>query len=1254
MYRWLGQAAGWLRELLSQQAWLDAWQPTIVQTPDWALLVSGPATLLMLALALLLGRPRQRTNAKTIPLPAQTQARQAGAPRVAPEPKSSRGPMPEKKLVATKSLTPRARAATADDEDDDRSVRVFVSSTFLDMQIERDELVTKVFPALRAKYRARGVEVFEVDLRWGITREQQERGETLPTLLAEIDRCRPYFIGLLGDRYGWVPPAAALTDKLKADYPSIAAAAGESVTAMEITYAVLTNLETAASALFFERDENWDWLATLGDADRTAANEEPDAARAKLVELKTMIRRSARVEAYARPEDVTEKVTAALDALLDERFPEVGAPDAFEQTARLHRAYARERRGLHVGADDYVRKLDRWMDTKDAPPLLITGASGGGKSTLVANWLHAWRKERPSDIVFEHYLGASRDSADPMLIMQRLWEHLNRATEQSIDLPGNDAALMDMSAALAQRLAQARLHGEHRGANLLIALDGLDKLSSEQNLRWLPITPGVHWLASSLPGEAQTAALARGFEPLDVKPLSEHEQRDFIAGTLARWRRELEPQHIARILQPAAATLAGSPLYLKTVLEELRVSADNARLTDRLEDYRGARDMPDLFNRVLKRLEGDCEPGLVAKALPLIWASRAGLEETEILAITGASPLAWATLRNGLGDGLRDQLGRVAFGHEFLRQAVAARYLNSDEQKRLSHASLADHFEMRAADERQAEELPYQLRSSEAWDRLEALLLDLDRFHLLHGGRDSVLWSYWLPLKERGRDPERLLCHALTSRCGDVERWSLEDNQLASMLADFLRFSGFSGQPSVHLAEKRVASLHRLFRFDAITAAATIHLASLLEQSDRFAEAEEIYRDALDTIERGIAEPDNVATSFALSHLAALLAKTERFAEAETLLRRALAIDEENFGPDHEQVATGLNNLAVLYGDTNRHADAEPLLRRALAINEKCFGPENPEVATNLNNLATLYLATNRDAEAERLLRRALAISEKSFGPQHPKVATDLNNLAVCYVQTERVGEAEPLLRRALKIWEMSFGSNHSNVASAYDNLAELLRSADRFADAEPLYRQAIEIYEQAFGSKHPKVALRLNHFAQLLREVDRDAEAEPLLRRVLAIDEETLGAEHLNVAGDLNNLAALLMDANRLTEAEPLLRRALAIAEKSGVHDTHVATGLHNLATILRATGRLAEAEPLLHRALIIDEASFGPEHPGVAIRLNNLAVLLAAANRHAEAEPLCRRSLAIMRASFGADHPQTRTTAHIHEACIRALRGD
>jgi hypothetical protein len=90
-----------------------------------------------------------------------------------------------------------------------RAIRVFLSSTFRDFSAERDLLVRQVFPALRAKLAERFVDLVDVDLRWGITEEEAERGEVLPICLAEIDRSRPFFIGLLGERYGWIPPSNA-------------------------------------------------------------------------------------------------------------------------------------------------------------------------------------------------------------------------------------------------------------------------------------------------------------------------------------------------------------------------------------------------------------------------------------------------------------------------------------------------------------------------------------------------------------------------------------------------------------------------------------------------------------------------------------------------------------------------------------------------------------------------------------------------------------------------------------------------------------------------------------------------------------------------------------------------------------------------------------------------------------------------------------------------------------------------------------
>ncbi|HEX5720040.1 MAG TPA: tetratricopeptide repeat protein, partial [Thermoanaerobaculia bacterium] len=124
---------------------------------------------------------------------------------------------------------------------------------------------------------------------------------------------------------------------------------------------------------------------------------------------------------------------------------------------------------------------------------------------------------------------------------------------------------------------------------------------------------------------------------------------------------------------------------------------------------------------------------------------------------------------------------------------------------------------------------------------------------------------------------------------------------------------------------------------------------------------------------------------------------------------------------------------------------------------------------------------------------------------------------------------------------------------------------------------------------------------------------------------------------GRLMSQLGLYLDARGLyAEAEPLYRRSLAIDEASfGSDHPNVAIRLNNLAQLLQNTNRLSEAEPLMRRALDIDEASFGSDHPDVAIDLHNLAWLLKITNRLSEAEPLMRRVLAVDEASLGSKHP-------------------
>ena len=84
-------------------------------------------------------------------------------------------------------------------------LRLFISSTFRDMQEEREHLVKKIFPEIRALCRERGIAFTEIDLRWGLTDEHVVLGQVIRACLEEIDKCRPYFIGLVGERYGWAP-----------------------------------------------------------------------------------------------------------------------------------------------------------------------------------------------------------------------------------------------------------------------------------------------------------------------------------------------------------------------------------------------------------------------------------------------------------------------------------------------------------------------------------------------------------------------------------------------------------------------------------------------------------------------------------------------------------------------------------------------------------------------------------------------------------------------------------------------------------------------------------------------------------------------------------------------------------------------------------------------------------------------------------------------------------------------------------------
>lgn len=545
-----------------------------------------------------------------------------------------------------------------------RIVRVFISSTFRDMQEERDMLVKKVFPELRRRCRERGVEFVEVDLRWGVTEEQANRGEVLPICLAEIDNCRPYFVSLLGERYGWVPDRIA--EELLETQPWLAEHTEQSVTALEILHGVLNNPRMAQRAFFYFRDPRF--VETQPPDRQQDFTAESPASAEKLRRLKERIRTSglALREHYPTPEAVGNLMLADLWTAIDQEYPEGSTPEPLDRDAAEHEAFAESRAKVYVGRQEYFARLDRQVDSED-PPLVVLGESGVGKSALLANWMQHYRQAHPDAFVLVHFIGSTPQSADYTAILRRIMGELKRRYDLPQEIP-NTAE--ELRAAFPNWLSMASVK-----ARFVLVLDALNQLEDRDNapdLVWLPefFPPEVRVILSTLPGRALEALQRRGWPTFTVAGLRADERTQVIREYLWQYRKRLSDERVERI---AAAAQAANPLFLRALLEELRVFGRHEELDRHIVHYLQAPTVPDLYQRILARWERDYEgdSDLVGGALSLLWAARRGLLESELLAILGTAgqPLSravWSPFYLAAQDSPVSRSGLLGFFHDWV------------------------------------------------------------------------------------------------------------------------------------------------------------------------------------------------------------------------------------------------------------------------------------------------------------------------------------------------------------------------------------------------------------------------------------------------------------------------------------------------------------------------------------------------------------------------------------------------------------
>ena len=898
-----------------------------------------------------------------------------------------------------------------------RTVRVFLSSTFRDFTEERHLLVTRVFPELRRKCRERQVELVDVDLRWGILDEEAKQGKVLPICLAEIDRARPYFIGFLGERYGWVPEAEQYDISLLIEQPWLDEhRGGKSVTELEILHGVLNNPKMAGQAFFCFRDPAY--AAAQGGVYLA----EGPVEQARLVTLKERIRQSSFpvLENYASPEELAERVREDLWKLIDEVYPESEVPDALTRERVTHEAYGASRRRLYLGGERYFAALDTAMAAEAFRPVLIRGQSGGGKSALLANWVGGWSERHPGTEIIVHHLGCEADAADPVRMVVRLMREISRLTSDEFK-PESDAE--KQLEELPQWLGLASAWAQRTGRELLLVLDGLDKVSAFAHLRWFPgfLPQGVKLVASCLDGENLAAARARlEWTELEVEPFTPQEQITFIKRYLGRYRKELTEGQSRMLL---AHPLSGNPLFLLTVLEELRVFGVHEQLESRLHALLSpppgkatdeAPTVDDVFEHVLARIEEDLWRSGVQSAMESIWASRGGLYQDELLAIAGIAPATWAAMANALDEALYESGGRIQFAHDYLRKAVEDRYGLTGEEKRLRHRRLAEWFAAREVDERVASELTWQWREAEVREELVACLVDKKIFEHQVRRDEYELLAYWL---WTGEDIEAAYEAAWS---GWVAELGVEKAiKLPRKLAGFLKTAGKYWKFPENLYRHAIRSSGRSLGAEhPKTLKLMFELGDLFlrRKDDGFSEAYKIFNQVYESQRKALGE-QHKDTLISAVNLGYLLHNFRHFNKAEELFLHAL-----KYSRGHQQDLSyiQISSLMALATTLEQRGDVESAknyLRDARELSRRKFGANSMVHLTSCLNLGAIL----RSNEGMELMFFGLYGHVITMGGYHPHsrlcehrfiYGYGIYDLAKCWIKVGRTEKAKELLLR--------------------------------------------------------------------------------------------------------------------------------------------------------------------------------------------------------------------------------------------------
>uniref|UniRef100_F7D8W7 Telomerase associated protein 1 n=1 Tax=Ornithorhynchus anatinus TaxID=9258 RepID=F7D8W7_ORNAN len=520
-----------------------------------------------------------------------------------------------------------------------RSVRLFVSSTFRDMQAERDLLLRGVLPALQARAAAHRLHLRLIDLRWGVPEEEQLRGRQLELCLGEVHNSQ-LLVAMLGTRYGHVPSAYSLPAlphfRWAQDYP-----AGRSVTEMELMQ-FLSDPQRAPATFIYLRDP--DFLSSVPEAWIEDFVPESEEAARRVSQLKNHLEGRKGVTCRRYPcvwggaqfgQMVLRDMWTALQRLFLQR-PADADPIQAEDTVQnafqqLQSPPSPARPGL---LRDTVRRLRRPVGVLS----VVSGEPGQGKTAFLASLVSALRAPNREDAfpplpVFFHFVGARPDHSHLPTMLRRLHAHLSRLLGRTARPPSGYRALLWSVQTLLPEAAEALPPSQ----TLVLVVDGADRLGRTERSR-------VHVVLSLAAPDPGDSALGETLL----------RRRDAHAVTLGL----LEPAARARLVREELS-LHGKRLEESPFNNQVCVLRDSGsgRVTGAfthpshpltVQVSERLRTLPATLPLLLQHLLGDLERELgpvVPRALAALRITRSGLTVEELHGILST----WATLPQGAG-----------------------------------------------------------------------------------------------------------------------------------------------------------------------------------------------------------------------------------------------------------------------------------------------------------------------------------------------------------------------------------------------------------------------------------------------------------------------------------------------------------------------------------------------------------------------------------------------------------------------------